>query len=625
MRDALAVPWDIVISDYTLPRFSGPDALQVVQDAGVDVPVIIVSRTIDEEVGVACLLMGATDYVMKRNVARLAPAVERALREAEDRRRRQEAERALRASEERYRELIENANDVIFTADLQGNFTSLNAAGERISGYTRDQVRRMNMVQVLTPESYEKAQTMREQKLTDKQPTRYEVEMIARDGHLIPLEISTRLIYHDGRPVGIQGIARDVTERRRAEEELRSREHKQAAIARLSQQALATGDIDHLFEVLVESVVETLGVECSSIFQVIAPGDRLFARAGKGWRPGLIGQAVIDAGPASQAGYALHSNAPVVVDNLSTEARFTVLPVLLEHGLVSGISVIIHGRHRPFGVLSAFSCEHRRFSGADVHFMQAVANLLGTAIERRRLEEEREQHGKELATHVLLAQEEERKRIARELHDETAQTLAALLAQLDLLERHESGAPDFLAGFDRARDLARRALEETRALAHDLRPMILDDVGLVAALEWLLAEHEKVYGTVVDFDLESDPPPAMTAETELALFRIAQEALTNSGKHAGAKTVCIGLSFPGGHARLMVEDDGRGFDRSRAARPTQEGRLGLYGMQERAALLGGGVTIASEPDKGTTITAEIPLAVHHSASARSVPLPARVG
>jgi diguanylate cyclase (GGDEF)-like protein/PAS domain S-box-containing protein len=141
---------------------------------------------------------------------------------ARDITRRKRAEQALRESEERYRELFENANDLIYTHDLKGNFTSLNLAGQRITGYTREEALRLNIAQVVVPKYLKTAREMIERKATDDLPTRYELEIFARDGHRIPIEVSTRLIFKGGEAVGVQGIARDITEHKRTEDTLRS-------------------------------------------------------------------------------------------------------------------------------------------------------------------------------------------------------------------------------------------------------------------------------------------------------------------------------------------------------------------------------------------------------------------
>jgi PAS domain S-box-containing protein len=143
---------------------------------------------------------------------------------------RRQAEQAIRQSEERYRELFENANDLIYTHDLQGNFTSLNKTGERITGYTREEAMRMNIAQVVVPEQLSKAREMIARKQSDEVATVYELDIISKDGRRVPLEVSTRLIYSDGLPIGVQGIARDVTERKRVEAELQSSEAELRAL-----------------------------------------------------------------------------------------------------------------------------------------------------------------------------------------------------------------------------------------------------------------------------------------------------------------------------------------------------------------------------------------------------------
>lgn len=135
---------------------------------------------------------------------------------------RKRAEEALRESEERYRELFENANDLVYTHDMKGNFTSLNKAGERITGYTRDEALQLNIAQVVVPKYLKTAREMLERKTASDLPTRYELEIFAKDGRRVPIEVSTRVIMKGGEAVGVQGIARDITEHKRTEETLRS-------------------------------------------------------------------------------------------------------------------------------------------------------------------------------------------------------------------------------------------------------------------------------------------------------------------------------------------------------------------------------------------------------------------
>jgi signal transduction histidine kinase len=220
-----------------------------------------------------------------------------------------------------------------------------------------------------------------------------------------------------------------------------------------------------------------------------------------------------------------------------------------------------------------------------------------------------ERYSKELTTRVMQAQEEERKRIARELHDDTAQSLSTLMITLDLLEPNLPADDTALRnGFDRVRSIAKRTLDEVRTLAHDLRPTILDDFGLEAALRWYAEEYRQIFGVQVETDIERVPGERLAPEIELALFRIAQEALTNSGKHGQASRVRLALSFPDSSARLLVEDNGSGFVREDVEGPTRQSGLGLYGMRERADLVGASLEIASTPGRGTRVMADVPLA-----------------
>jgi signal transduction histidine kinase len=272
------------------------------------------------------------------------------------------------------------------------------------------------------------------------------------------------------------------------------------------------------------------------------------------------------------------------------------------------------------------------FSAEDQDLLMLLANHAAVAIENARLYEEVsasrdrlqvwseeleekvaertreiERYSKELTTRVLQAQEEERKRLARELHDDTAQSLSTLLINMDLLEPFIPEDGQLLrTGLDRLRSLTKRTLDNVRALSHDLRPTILDDFGLVAALRWYVDEYEQTFGVPVEVEVDK-PPERLAPEVELALFRIAQEALTNSGKYAEASSVRLALSFPDSSARLVVEDDGRGFDPEKVIGPTKQGGLGLYGMRERADLLGATLTIHSTPGAGTHVMVDVPL------------------
>ncbi len=182
----------------------------------------------------------------------------------------------------------------------------------------------------------------------------------------------------------------EIGERERAEEKPRVRERQQAAVALLGQQALGGIDPSALMDKAVSLLAEALDVEYAKVLELLPDGKALLLRAGVGWKKGLVGHETVEGRVGSQAGYTLLSHEPVIVEDLSTETRFSGPHLLLEHGVVSGMSVIIMGRERPFGVLGAHTARRRKFSQDDINFLQAIANVLAEAISRKRAEEERE-------------------------------------------------------------------------------------------------------------------------------------------------------------------------------------------------------------------------------------------
>jgi PAS domain S-box-containing protein len=176
-----------------------------------------------------------------------------------------QAERALQEAETRYRELFENANDIIYTHDLDGRFTSLNKAGEQISGYTREEARQLNAIEILAPKYREMARDMVRRKLIRDDPTRYEAAILAKDGRIVPLEISTRIMVENGQPVGVQGIARDITERKTAEEERRRLEAQIQHTQKLEGLGVLAGGIAHDFNNLLVGIMGNAGLALSRL------------------------------------------------------------------------------------------------------------------------------------------------------------------------------------------------------------------------------------------------------------------------------------------------------------------------------------------------------------------------
>lgn len=208
---------------------------------------------------------------------------------------------------------------------------------------------------------------------------------------------------------------------------------------------------------------------------------------------------------------------------------------------------------------------------------------------------------------VTRAQEEERRRIARELHDDIAQDLVILLRQMDKpISSADHLSPQDTTLLEKLRQQTSKILDEVHRFSQDLRPSVLDDLGLLAALEWLTSDLTNHFGIAIDMvvlgSVRRLPP-----EIELVLFRIVQEALRNVWKHSGASRAWVSLEFGDDKAVLTVKDDGKGFELTeRIEDLAVAGKFGLVGMQERAQLIGGKLTLQSGPGKGTTVTAEVP-------------------
>ncbi|MEP6620458.1 MAG: sensor histidine kinase [bacterium] len=232
--------------------------------------------------------------------------------------------------------------------------------------------------------------------------------------------------------------------------------------------------------------------------------------------------------------------------------------------------------------------------------MARVGLTLNTLLDR--LTEDRVRV-RRLAAQVISAQDEERARVARELHDSTAQILTAVMLHLGAAAR-ESTSAQLDARIATMRELAAEALEEVRSLSHTMHPRVLDDLGLAAALEWLARQTRAQEPLDVRVVAEEFDPP-IPAPLAAALYRVAQEALRNAARHAESRHVTVRLRRDQATAVLEVADDGRGFDVERA----EERRpgMGLFSMRERIGLVNGRLSVSSSPGRGTRIVAIVPL------------------
>lgn len=302
--------------------------------------------------------------------------------------------------------------------------------------------------------------------------------------------------------------------------------------------------------------------------------------------------------------------------------RFAGAGVTLRHASVPLRSA------RARGVLNLVLPSGRLFTQRELALLSAVGTQVSFAMDKAQLLDElrdKEADRTGLIRRLLSAQEDERKRIARELHDEAGQSLAGLMLELEAARLEDArGTPVTQETLARLRRLAARTVESVRALIYDLRPAVLDDLGLVPALRWYTQSQIASRGLDVRLS-ERLGSGRLDATLETTIFRIAQEALWNAVKHAGASRIDVELFRADGRIVLRVRDDGRGLAaggsddvvagesagrRPAGTAPEQRGRIGvgLGGMVERAAALGGTVQVVSRPEGGTEVRAEFPAA-----------------
>jgi signal transduction histidine kinase len=315
------------------------------------------------------------------------------------------------------------------------------------------------------------------------------------------------------------------------------------------------------------------------------------------------------------AGWVAQNAQPAVVPNKWEDRRYKYIPALRGEDYTSMLSVPMMVRGRVVGVLNVHAKKARVWDDHAVALLSDVANLMGRAVENARLHDrlaEREEMLESFATGTVEAQELERRRLAGEIHDGISQRLISLwyhlLAAEDAIGDGAVGgavgdgvdAATLATELAAAKELATAALSEARAAITGLRPTVLDDLGLGPGLESLA---RSVPGIEAEVEIEPvDLPP----HVEMALYRIAQEALHNVGRHSDAAHVTLFFGPVDGEARLVVADDGAGLPEDWMEVAEDRGAYGMVGIRERAELIGGRLTVTSRPGRGTAVEVVVP-------------------
>jgi PAS domain S-box-containing protein len=513
------------------------------------------------------------------------------------------------------RVLIDQLADRIAIKDAEGQFVLLNAAMlQYLAAIAPDHLAGRMDVGMQPPElathlgTDEQAIMESAEPLFDHEETFVDAQTGARSW-----VTTTKVPLSDaqGQIIGLVSISRDITRRKRAEQHLALRvavtrivsdsETRQAAVSKLME-AICTG----------------IGWDLGEFWRVDSLTNRLHWE-GAWHAPSLQAAAFLAASRAitfppgsSLPGQVWAADQPMRLADISSDRHMLQLDLAVGMGLNHCVAFPVRGGNTVLGVLLFWS---RQAIPHDAYLLTTLTDLgrqIGLFFERVQAEERLRQY----VRRIVDAQEAEREHIARELHDEIGVALALIKMNVRAVQRlaHDY---DPAPRLEQSLGIIEETLQRVRTLALDLRPSLLDDLGLVTTLRWYVDRHAQWAGldaeVIVD-SFESRIPQHL----ETVCFRVAQEALSNIARHAQARTIRIKLWQPEGAVHMLIRDDGIGFDVLSAQERGADGlSIGLLGMQDRVMLAGGQLVIESAPGRGTTVWLRLPLGATESAGARA--------
>jgi PAS domain S-box-containing protein len=518
-----------------------------------------------------------------------------------------ETEEALRQSEEKYRTIIDHIEDGYYEVDLRGSLVFFNDSFARIWGYPRNELMGMNYRHYTRAEDARQVnQTFRKVFTTGRPQRAISWQIVRKDGTRRYIELSVSLIKdQDGRSKGFRGIARDITERREVEEELKKHRNHLEDLVRER-----TDELVRANELLQNEVAERQLAEVElrrekrfsdSVIDSLPGAFYVFDWFGKflRWNENME----MFTGYSKEEIAAMNAMdffAPDYKEEVSERIKETFqdgrsmveADLMAKDGtripyILTGVRSVLDGRTYLVGV------------GFDI-------------TERKKAEQaliESEKELRILSAQLIRAQEMERQRVARELHDGLGQALTAAKVSLEgaLKTIERQAGPDTGRPLHPVIPMIQDAVEEVRRMSMDLRPSMLDDLGIRSTMSWFCRNFQKIYTEITilqDIDiLETDVPE----DLKIVIYRIIQEALNNVAKHSRATLVKISLGHANGIMALEIKDNGRGFDLHSIMRGDPDARgFGLASMRERTELSGGRYNIQTNTGQGTTITAEWP-------------------
>jgi len=404
---------------------------------------------------------------------------------------------------------------------------------------------------------------------------------------------------------------RDVTEAKEAESKSIEAWQNLVAINAVASAVNQSLDLDTVLYSAIEKTLEIMKRNTGGILLLDEERHMLCYRVHNGLSREYaqsvcfrVGEGIV--GSVAQSGKA------IMVDDVTVDPRVAHPALVSAEKLRAFAAIPLKVRDKVLGVLTIASHDARKFSAEDIQLLDSIAPQIAIAIENAKLHQEvqhKDESRGELLGEIFTIQEEERRRIARELHDETSQSLASLAASLEAVASIlPSGAEKARTRLRKVEQIALGALDEIHRIIYELRPTLLDDLGLVAAARWLANNNLGAAGIKVNFKT-TGRVRRLTPKKETILFRVIQEAVSNIARHARARNADITISFTKEAITVHIKDDGEGFDVEEAISSRDRPRgLGLLGMKERVELVHGILDIKSRPgSRGTEVEIKIQL------------------
>lgn len=502
---------------------------------------------------------------------------------------RKQAEESL----DRYRLLSQHASDIILFVRQDWRIIEANDAAAKAYGYTRDELLHMDVRELRAPGHGADIGTQIRESQADGMT--FQTVHRRKSGEVFPVEVSARSATIGGKPI-LLSIIRDITARKRAEERIRQHNKDLGMLNSIAASLSVLLELPEMLYRLEQIMVQELGITMGRLLSYHEAEDALRPQFSWGYEDALL----TDGGliPVS------HSDVEPIIRN--KEVMVVTRPgsdramALQDTSCCLGIPLLSEGDVQ--GVLELYG-DTVSASNDRMAFYSALGQQIGMAVQKARLYEQlltNNERLQSLSRRLVNVQESERRNIARELHDEVGAMVTALSLALGRRSPAGGATPD---GVDQARQLVSELASRIRQLSLDLRPTMLDDLGLVPALLWYLERYTAQTGVKVDFK-HCRAERRFSSDVETAAYRMIQEALTNVARHSGADSAVVRLLADDEMLRIEVEDHGVGYDPDAVMR--RGSTSGLAGMHERASLLGGRFAVKSSPGSGTRLTAVLP-------------------